>query len=72
MAMGTFPDQLKCAVLSPLFKKEDNLNKMNFRPVSILTGISKRYESVINDQLLKYFSQLFNDLIGAYRKGHSC
>ena len=34
-AMSTFLDQLKCAELSPLFKKEDNLNKMNFRPVSI-------------------------------------
>ena len=72
MAMNTFPDQLKCAELSPLFKKEDNLNKTNFRPVSILTGISKLYESVVNDQLLEYFSRLFNDLIGAYRKGYSC
>ena len=45
---------------------------MNFRPVSILTGISKLYESVVNDQLLEYFSRLFNDLIGAYRKGYSC
>ena len=72
MAMNTFPDQLKCAELSPLFKKEDNLNKTNFRPVSILTGISKLYESVVNDQLLEYFSRLFNDLISAYRKGYSC
>ena len=72
MAMNTFPDQLKYAELSPLFKKEDNLNKTNFRPVSILTGISKLYESVVNDQLLEYFSRLFNDLISAYRKGYSC
>ena len=56
----------------PYIKKEDNLNKKNFRPVSILTGISKLYESVVNDQLLEFFSRLFNDLIGAYRKGYSC
>ena len=30
------------------------------------------YESVVNDQLLEFFSRLFNDLIGAYRKGYSC
>ena len=72
MAMGTFPDQLKCVELSPLFKKIDKLNWMNFRPVSILTGISKLYESVVNDQLLEFFSRIFNDLIGAYRKGYSC
>ena len=70
--MNTFPDQLECAELSPLSKKEDNLNKTNFRPVSILTGISKLYESVVNDQLLEHFSRLFNDLIGAYRKCYSC
>ena len=63
ISMSTFPDQLKCAELSPLYKKEDNLNKKNFRPVSIRTGISKLYESVVNDQLLEFFSRLFNDLI---------
>ena len=72
ISMSTFPDQLKCAELSPLYKKKDNLNKKNFRPVSILTGISKLYESVVNDQLLEFFSRLFNDLIGAFRKGYSC
>ena len=72
ISMSTFPEQLKCAELSPLYKKEDNLNKKNFRPVSILTGISKLYESVVNDQLLEFFSRLFNDLIGAFRKGYSC
>ena len=53
MAMSTFPGQLKCAELSPLYIKEDNLNKKNFRPVSILTSISKLYEYVVNDQLLE-------------------
>ena len=72
ISMSTFPDQLKCAELSPLYKKEDDLNKNNFRPVSILTGISKLYESVVNDQVLEFFSRLFNDLIGAFRKGYSC
>ena len=72
ISMSTFPDQLKCAELSPLYKREDNFNKNNFRPVSILTGISKLYGSVVNDQLLEFFSRLFNDLIGAFRKGYSC
>ena len=35
-------------------KKDENLNKNNFRPVSILTGISKMYESVIKDQMLDF------------------
>ena len=72
MAISTFPDLLRCAELSPLLKKKDNLNEIKFRPVSILTGISKLYESVINDQLLDFFTRLFNDSTGAYRKGYSC
>ena len=72
MEMNIFPDTLKCADVSPVFKKDDNFNKNNFRPVSVLTGISKLYESVVNDQLFEFFCTLFNDLISAYRKGYSC
>ena len=72
MEMNIFPDTLKCADVSPVFKKDDNLNKNNFRPVSVLTGISKLYECVVNDQLFEFFCTLFNDLISAYRKGYSC
>ena len=43
IAISTFPDQLKGAELSLLYKKEDNLDKKNFKPTSILTGISKLY-----------------------------
>ena len=70
--MNVFPDTLKCADVSPVFKKDNNLNKNNFRSVSALTGISKLCESVVNDQLFEFFCTLFNDLISAYRKGYSC
>ena len=52
--------------------KDDNLLKGNFRPVSILTSISKIYENVVNNQLLGHFYEIFNDLLSAFRKGHSC
>ena len=69
MQMNVFPETMKCAELSPIYKKDDNLLKNNFRPVSVLTGIAKLYESVVNDQLLEFFCKLFNDLICAFRKG---
>ena len=68
MQMNVFPKTMKCAELSPIYKKDDNLLKNNFRPVSVLTGISKLYESVVNDQLLEFFCKLFSDLICAFRK----
>ena len=43
---------MKNAELSPLYKKEDQLNKVNYRPVSLLTVISKIYESVMFDQVM--------------------
>ena len=35
------PSDLKYANVSPLFKKDDNTNKENYRPISILPTISK-------------------------------
>ena len=51
LSQNIFPDVIKCAEVSPIFKKPDNLLKGNFRTVSILTSISKIYENVLNNQL---------------------
>ena len=52
---ASFPDQLKLAELSPLFKNSDSLLTGNYRPVSVLTCISKVFEKVYHDQLYEYF-----------------
>ena len=39
-AYGEFPNELKHAVI-PVHKKNEMCNKTNYRPVSILTNISK-------------------------------
>lgn len=67
-----FPDDLKKANVSPVFKKDDNLIKSNFRPVSILPTISKIYEKVLNEQLSLFCDGIFHDFISAFRKGFSC
>ena len=72
MKSNVFPDIMKLADASPNYKKSDNLVKGNYRPVSVLTTLSKLYESAMNDQLLCYFASIFNDLLNAFRKGHSC
>ena len=63
---------MKCAEVSPIFKKDDKLNKKNFRPVSILTGISKIFKYVLNNQLSAHFDNIFHELLSAFRKGYSC
>ena len=58
--------------LAQFTKKKDKLSKINYRPVSILSSISKIYEHVINEQMLEHFSQIFHPFLSAFRKGYSC
>ena len=45
---GVFSDDLRLEDITPIFKKEENLNKERYRPVSILPYLSK--ESVTKPQ----------------------
>ena len=38
---GCFPDELKAAEVTRIFKKNDDLDKENYRPVSVLPHVSK-------------------------------
>ena len=58
-----FPDSLKFAEVSSLFKKKDALIKTNYRPVSILVTLSKIYESrsrPVNGLFQRFFSTLLS------------
>ena len=70
--LRSFPGIMKCAEVSPVYKNTDNLKKNNYRPVSVLTAISKTYETVLNDQVVNHFRALFNDLLSAFMKLYSC
>ena len=67
-----FPDKLKEAQVTPLFKKNDPLDKKNYRPVSVLNNISKVFEKVICEQLCYHFEGIFDNFLCAFRKGHGC
>ena len=69
---SVFPTRLKEAQVVPLHKKNDPLDKKNYRPVSILPTISKVYEMVLSDQLTDLFENIFHTFLCAFRKGHGC
>ena len=50
--VGIFPDILKIAKVIPLHKKESNLDFLNYRPISLLSVISKIYEKLIQEFVL--------------------
>ena len=56
LVTGIFPDKLKIAKVLPLFKKEDQTVMDNYRPISLLTAISKLFEKVVFSQLYDFFS----------------
>ena len=65
--MKTFPTPFKIADVSPIFKCDDNMNKGNFRPVSIISILLKLFESVINEQMLDHFREIFDALLSVYK-----
>jgi len=67
-----YPDDLKHAEVVPLFKKQDKLNKSNFRPVSILVCLSKIVEGIMCDQLMMFFDNILCNELSAYRKLYGC
>ena len=50
-----FPDLLKMAEVSPVYKKGDVMDKKNYRPISILPNMSKVFEKVMVHQLYIVF-----------------
>ena len=51
----SFPDKLKLADITPIFKKEDATLEKNYRPVSVLPVVSKIFERLLQTQINSYF-----------------
>ena len=66
-----FPHFLKQAEVIHVFKKEEKLDKSNYRPVSILPIISKINERLMYDQMYKYFDHIFSKFQCGFRKRFS-
>ena len=58
-----FPDSLKKATITPVYKKDDPTDKVNYRPVSVLSLISKIFEKIIHNQLREYMDLFLNKLL---------
>ena len=70
---GTYPQQLKIAKMTPIFKANNKEQFSNYRPISLLPSISKIFESVIYQQLMKYLleNKLLSSQQYGFRANHS-
>ena len=71
IADGKFPINLKNADITSIFQKIDRLLKNNYRPVSILSTLSKIYEKILYSQIYEYLNKMFSKYLCGFRKGHS-
>ena len=51
---GTFPEALKVAKVTPIYKKGPKTDPGNYRPISVLPIIGKVFEKVVNNRLVEF------------------
>ena len=65
---GIFPDDLKLADVSPIFKKEDSFKKENYQPISILPHMSKVLERILYKQIGTFMTTKFSPYLCGFIK----
>ena len=66
-----YPDNLKLAEVSPVFKKKDDLDIENFRPVSILSHVSKDFERIMYQRIEDFIKDKLSNLLTVFRKNQN-
>ena len=66
-----FPDKLKPAEVTPIFKKNDDLDNEDYKPVSVLLHVSKVIERIMYIQIENFIEDNLSKLLRGFRKNHS-
>ena len=71
---GIFPKRWKKAIVVPIPKLDTPLSPSDFRPISLLSVLSKILEKVVSKQIVCYLTHhlLLDPNQSAYRKQHGC
>ena len=71
---NTFPIAFKMAKVIPLYKSGDSTNPSNYRPISIVSVLSKPLQKHINKHLLMHLDKynILHSNQSGFRKKHSC
>ena len=73
LAEGIFPSDWKNARVSPIYKSGSRDECSNYRPISVLSTISKIFEKIVFDQMNEYFASnaILTPYQSGFRKGYS-
>ena len=74
ISTGQFPDALKLAKLIPIHKSGAKDDPANYRPISILSVLSKIIEKHVTKHLFAYLNKykILHTSQSGFRKNHSC
>ena len=67
LSMGIFPDVMKLADVVPLYKSREKFLETNYRPISLLTTMSKVLEKIVYSRVYKFLNdnnQLYESQYG--------
>ena len=59
------------ADIIPGYKKDDKINKENYRPISILPSVSKIFERIMHNQTYTQTSKYLSPYLCGFRPGYS-
>jgi len=73
ISTGIVPDELKIAKIVPIHKSKSREEFSNYRPISLLTSVSKVLERVVHKRLYAFLEQhlILNNKQYGFRKKHS-
>ena len=57
LTTGIFPDDWKCAKVTPLFKHGGSSDMNNYRPISVISVVAKVFERITYGQVYAYLSE---------------
>ena len=67
-----WPRDWKRGEWTPVYKKDDPLDKVNYRPVTVLTSVDKVFEQMLCRQLKEMSESILDTIMSAYRSKYSC
>ena len=68
---SSFPNELKAWDISSLYKKDDAFNKKNYRPITVLSSVSKIFERLRYEQVIPFAKCFLSPLLCGFRKSYN-
>ena len=72
IAHSRYPSRWKMGQVTPLFKRDEETDKRNYRPVTVLPCLNNIFERMLSVQMQDFYQGLLSDFISAYRRHYSC